>query len=179
MDATNKTCIVCGDKLTKDNCKSYRLKNYIYKCNNCINEEKRKWASEKYRENIKKFRNRSLQFNKRLLAKNPKKYKCRQMYSSARKRAKQKGFSFNITSDYLYSIAPDICPILGVKIDYACNSKNKNSASLDRIDSSIGYVVGNVQIISYLANLMKSNASIDEQIRFAEYVIENYIQRKH
>jgi hypothetical protein len=37
-----------------------------------------------------------------------------------------------------------------------------SSYSLDRIDSDKGYVKGNVQVISYRANMLKSNASIEE-----------------
>lgn len=36
------------------------------------------------------------------------------------------------------------------------------SPSLDRIDSSKGYVKGNVRVISARANMLKNNATVEE-----------------
>jgi hypothetical protein len=44
------------------------------------------------------------------------------------------------------------------------NTQKNNTTSLDRIDSSIGYVFGNVQIVCVMANYAKSDFS-DEQMR--------------
>ena len=37
-----------------------------------------------------------------------------------------------------------------------------DSPSLDRIVSSLGYVKGNIRVISYKANRVKSNATLEE-----------------
>jgi hypothetical protein len=60
---------------------------------------------------------------------------------------------------------PDICPMLGVPLIYKLYSNGKADgcqASLDRIDSTKGYVKGNVQIISLRANILKRDATLEE-----------------
>ena len=49
---------------------------------------------------------------------------------------------------------------------------NSFSPSLDRIDSTKGYVPGNVWVISNKANRMKSNAAAEELIIFAKSVLD-------
>jgi len=99
------------------------------------------------------------------------------IHQHAKERAKKKGLAFNIEESDID--IPIICPILGIPI-YKIGSEDKpsgpcaNSASLDRIDNTKGYVKGNVAIISHKANTMKHNASPIELIRFAKWVLANY-----
>ena len=64
--------------------------------------------------------------------------------------------------------APEYCPVLGMKLER--NHKGRNagpqpcSPSVDRIIPELGYVKGNVIVISHLANAIKQNAT-PEQIR--------------
>lgn len=48
-----------------------------------------------------------------------------------------------------------------------------NSPSLDRIDNTKGYTPDNIWVISQRANAMKSAASDEELVRFAEWFLEN------
>ncbi len=54
------------------------------------------------------------------------------------------------------------------KGNYTKNSLN--SASLDRVDSSKGYVMGNVQFIAYGLNLAKSTFTNKEVLEFLEQI---------
>ncbi len=42
------------------------------------------------------------------------------------------------------------------------NSRGNNYSTLDRVVPSLGYVKGNVRVISFRANRLKNNATIDE-----------------
>jgi len=55
-----------------------------------------------------------------------------------------------------------VCPILGLELDYFSTKASPNSVSFDRINSSLGYIKGNVQIISWRANNLKSNGTKEE-----------------
>jgi hypothetical protein len=68
---------------------------------------------------------------------------------------------------------PKVCPVLGIELDWKPkrNGGHDNSPSLDRIDSTKGYVKGNVMIMSTLANRMKSNATIEQLNQFSRYYL--------
>jgi hypothetical protein len=68
---------------------------------------------------------------------------------------------------------PEYCKYLGLKLDYGYGkgSIQPNSPSFDRIDSTKGYVAGNVEVVSNKANTMKSDASPDELVKMAESIL--------
>lgn len=90
---------------------------------------------------------------------------------SIKKRAKQKGIEFNLTLDDIPQI-PDICPVLGIPIisNDGVPAPTDNSPSVDRIDSTKGYVKGNIRIISNRANRIKADSTVDELRK----VLEDY-----
>lgn len=77
---------------------------------------------------------------------------------------------FELTQEDI--LLPQNCPIMGVPLEYRYGEATKYSPSLDRIDPQKGYVVGNIQVISMLANQMKSNANPDQLRVFAENVLK-------
>jgi len=81
----------------------------------------------------------------------------------AKARAKKKGLAFDITKEDLY--IPEKCPILGIEISYKNKVTSDNSPSLDRKDSSVGYVKGNVWIVSNRANTIKSSGTAEEHLK--------------
>lgn len=99
---------------------------------------------------------------------NPKHYLIR----NAKARAKAKGLNFNLEESDI-SI-PDVCPILGIKLSKvrgnSIDSDKASSPSLDKIIDKLGYVKGNVQVISYRANTLKNNATIAELEKVLDYL---------
>lgn len=78
-----------------------------------------------------------------------------------------------------YPVLPIKCPILGVEdvegfdLIYSSASltdpNRNNCISIDRINASKGYVVGNVQIISHKANRLKSDANLADVLKLAAH----------
>jgi hypothetical protein len=95
--------------------------------------------------------------------KNPEK----QMVRGARKRAKAAGVPCTITAADIH--IPMVCPALGVPLAIGDEGWTPNSPSLDRVRPELGYVPGNVVVISHRANAIKQNASLEELRRVAEW----------
>lgn len=86
----------------------------------------------------------------------PEKY----LLQHARSRAKLRSLPINI--ELIDIVIPDKCPVLNMPFEYG----TEYGMSLDRIDSSKGYIKGNIQVISKKANVMKNNATIEELRNF-------------
>ena len=142
-------CDYCGKTFNYKGGKVHynRSKNH-YCCLHCLTESNRKY---------KEYHNNQ---NKR--------YK---ILCNSKRRAKLKGFEFNLTLDDIPEI-PKKCPVLGIEIkeNKGKHSPSDNSPSLDRIDSNKGYIKGNVRIISNRANRIKADATIEELRK----VLEDY-----
>lgn len=89
-------------------------------------------------------------------------------------RIKNTDIPFNLDSEYLRSIYPEDerCPIF--RFELVWNGDRRNSPSLDRIVPELGYIKGNVEWMSDLANRMKTNATPQELLAFAHYLIKKY-----
>ena len=82
------------------------------------------------------------------------------MLAQAKSRAKKMGLPFDLREEDI-SI-PEFCPLLGLKLERAEGKAKPNSPSLDRIRPERGYVRGNVWIISFKANTIKNNSTLEE-----------------
>jgi hypothetical protein len=92
------------------------------------------------------------------------------LLSIARDRSRLLGFSCDLETTDIQ--IPEKCPYLGIPLtDGRLDGKQKSSMSIDRIDPTKGYVKGNVQIISWLANRMKTDATVEELVKFAQGVL--------
>jgi hypothetical protein len=97
---------------------------------------------------------------------------------TTRTRAREKGLDHDLDREYLDTIYTTHCPVLGIELSYTENTVlADNSATLDRIDPELGYIKGNVQVLSHKANRMKSNATTEELLQFAEWVRKTYGDR--
>lgn len=53
------------------------------------------------------------------------------------------------------------------------NARNPKRASLDRIDSSKGYIKGNVQFVCHMANVAKNDYTYEQMIEFCRAMPAN------
>jgi hypothetical protein len=93
------------------------------------------------------------------------------MFNNAKQRAKKKGLVFNLKLKDV--VVPKICPVLGIPLFRGKNGMANNSPTLDRIKLTRGYVRGNVAVISFRANRIKSDAKTWEVEKVLAYM------RKH
>lgn len=89
------------------------------------------------------------------------------MLRSAKGRATKSGVPFSISEQDI-SI-PHSCPVLDIPILVGQSKASDNSPSLDRIMPAMGYVPGNVEVISMRANRIKNDATPDELRMVADY----------
>ena len=95
----------------------------------------------------------------------------------AQKRCKKTGREINLSLDHLVDVwkeQEEICRYSGVKLKLSRWNESRQDprylASLDRIDSNVGYIDGNVQIISLCMNYMKSTLTHKETIEFIQLI---------
>lgn len=60
---------------------------------------------------------------------------------------------------------------MDLKIGYG---RNPYGASVDRIDSDLGYIEGNVQFVCYAVNLMRSNWNMNVFKSFIKAIYEQF-----
>jgi hypothetical protein len=90
--------------------------------------------------------------------------------NAIKSRAQSKGIPYNLDADFLQSIMPTYCPILGVLLErHVGHGTGPFSPTVDRIFPEKGYVKDNVMIISKRANQIKSDASPEEVMKVATY----------
>jgi len=98
-------------------------------------------------------------------------YIIRNIKSSAR--INKRDFNLSYTDLTL----PTHCPLLGTELSYKSflgftDHNNMQQATVDRIDSTKGYVIGNVWIISRLANTMKNCATTKQLQTFSTNILK-------
>lgn len=93
--------------------------------------------------------------------------------------AKQRGLECDLTLETLkemWDAQRGICPFTGwlLKLPYGASRRDKlhpDSASLDRIDSTKGYLKSNVRFVSVMANYARNRFTDQDVVNFAKAVV--------
>lgn len=94
---------------------------------------------------------------------------------NARSRALRDSVPFDLTLQDLMDVATDECPIFHTPFVWGTSKLGKgrtrpNSPTLDRILPELGYVKGNVAFLSYRANRIKDNGTMQEHYDIADWI---------
>jgi hypothetical protein len=123
------------------------------RCRKCSSEGMIKFRKDK----IKSTGSKAVAYNYKYRSNNPEKY----LLHNSRSRAKKCGFEHNLTEGDIN--IPDVCPVFGALLVLTVGGGRSDfSPSLDRIDSNLGYIKGNIQVLSWRANNLKSNGTLEE-----------------
>lgn len=97
------------------------------------------------------------------------------LWVGAKRRADEQGLPFDIEISDIE--VPDKCPILGIPLVMGKGKSGNDSANLDKIIPALGYVKGNIQVISNKANSVKSDLDSRELLMFADWVYKTFKER--
>lgn len=144
-----KVCRICSSELKEENLCVHSIykghKIFRNVCLSCKKNQDNEGHRKNRHRNIRKF-----------------------MLRSTMNRAKKKSIEFNLTIDDI--VVPENCPILGISLNVNDGFAKDNSPSIDRIDPSKGYVKGNCCVISYKANRMKQENTLEDLLKIINYI---------
>jgi hypothetical protein len=175
-----KTCSKCETtkELTEFNKDKTKKDGHRSECRECEKEakklyrennkekilEKEKLYYENNKEKIIESRKLYYENNKEKVLERSRLYnennKEKELLRYARRRARKKDLPFSIVEEDIK--IPDVCPVLGIPLFSGEGHAIDNSPNIDRIIPEKGYVAGNIRVISFRANRIKSNATVEE-----------------
>jgi hypothetical protein len=136
-------------------------------CKGCVRENSARF-----------FANRTLTERRALNTAAKRKYYAKDsrhdILGTIRRRAAQTGTPFDITVDDI--VTPNFCPVLGIPLKVSKGRPGPNSPSVDKMIPELGYVRGNVAVISFKANCMKQNGTPEELRAVADWLERVYPQ---
>ena len=135
-----------------------------------VGEKKAKQAEymkiyqEENKEKLKGYRKKFNKENRNKINEKRKDYRrinpVMDLYHGLKSRAKRNNIEFTIDVDDIF--IPTHCPVLGIKLEINDKPFTASSPSIDRINPRVGYVKGNIKVVSWRANDLKGNGTIEE-----------------
>lgn len=166
-----KKCRTCSiekplSEYHKDREKKYGVRSI---CKPCASEETHKY----YLKNIDTIKTKVSIYRKSYVPRHTRKIdsRLRNLCTTAKQR---KNKEFNISETDLFDLwgkQEGLCAY--TKLPMLATSNQFNTVSLDRIDSSKGYVVGNIQLVCAAINKMKQEYSEELFIQLCHCVAQN------
>ena len=143
-------------------CRKKSMKNYLRKWQK-ENRKKIQSYCKKYQRSHPDVIKAQIKIHKQNLDTHPEK----KMFYAARGRAKKRDLECTIILSDI--VIPKTCPVLGIPI-ITDGVLNANSPSIDRHDPEIGYTPENISVVSFRANTLKSDATLQEIKKLLDYL---------
>lgn len=176
--------------MKKSKSKIYTKDGILYKCSKCkLYLPADDFCSNRsltYRDGVNHYckrcqRDLESDYRKNLPKEDGIKLKLKHCLSGARSRAKRLNIEFNLTEEYikyLWDKQNGLCALSGIPMTYQYeNGPIETNASVDRIDSSEGYIIGNVQLTCWAVNRMKGQMDNEHLLYFCKNIVENNKKR--
>lgn len=147
------------DNFTPNSTKSVIRNNRRHICKECA---------------TKRQRNHDLE-----LSDNEKLEKClRWRFLAAKDRAVKHNISFNLELQYildLWDSQKGVCALSGLPMTFELKQgRISTNVSIDKIDRTLGYVKGNIQLVCMACNQIKSDLTEIEMYNFCKNIVKNY-----
>ena len=108
--------------------------------------------------------------------------RVQKLVAASRQRARLKNREHTITLKDVQALWPidNRCPVFGFLLEFNSSGFRETSPSIDRIDSTLGYTLDNIQVISWKANRLKAYATVEDLEAVVSFMKkENDIDRLH
>lgn len=106
----------------------------------------------------------------------------RELVKSARKRARKRGWQFDITDELvasLFLLQNQRCAATDIPFQFQSRAgcvRNPFAPSIDRIDSTQGYVPSNVRLVLWAVNCAAADYGLDVFIPVAKAIVARYME---
>ena len=164
-----KKCSVCFEEKEISNFDKYS-KNFSYGdghkgfCKDC----RRKRARKSYNKNKEYRRACARKGGKSWTPEKPRKRGPNRMCTQCMKSARNIGVPFSLTPEDI--VIPEKCPVLDIPLEFSKDRKRKdNTPSVDRLIPELGYVSENIRVISWKANQLKNDMSLEQCKKMYEF----------
>ena len=98
------------------------------------------------------------------------------LYRKFKKAAANRGIEFSINEEQFFEGYDGICYLTGWEISI---SYSEQTASVDRIDNSKGYVSGNIQWVHTMVNMCRNKYDLDKFVEMCQAIANRQIQASH
>lgn len=141
-------------------------------CRVCLGVYNNAWYAKRVAspEGRSRYNADAQRYKKQALAKDPLRERARKMFYHAQGRAVRRGLEFSISLDGILASCGSHCPILGIELDWTASKRTDHSPTLDRLDNKQGYTEGNVLVMSWRANRLKSDGNAQELRMIADFI---------
>jgi hypothetical protein len=169
MQTITLVCGQCSAEFTKplkEHTRRVKLGHSVFYCSRSC------WGSVTVKSNFTPWKH-STENRNRLIEHNTRRSANKSPFSRFVRTARQRHSDVDITTDYLsslWNIQDGQCVWSGIPLNLKTRGDINTQASLDRKDSSLGYVEGNVQFVSCALNYAKNNKSDNSVIALIDLI---------